>query len=317
MNGTFRFVPTPTLTRHPRRRCLGRRLPCRRSPPSWTHGRLRRSNRPGHHQHPVHDLRPRRRRGRPSSARTRADPAEGGLGRAQPVEIWERTASVHHVGAEQDQAVRVATSPRSASPTSVRRRWCGTGRPAGRTTTRSCGRTPAPTGSPRRSTATAAATSSAARPDCRPRRTSRRARCSGSSRTSTACATTRRRATRSSAPATRWVLWNLTGGPRGGVHVTDVTNASRTMLMNLETLDWDDELLSFFGIPRQMLPEIKPSSLPEAYGTTLDRRPARRRGARHRHPRRPAGRDGRPGVPERGRGQEHLRHGQLPAAQHR
>ena len=59
-----------------------------------------------------------------------------------------------------------------------------------------------------------------------------------------------------------WVLWNLTGGPRGGVHVTDVTNASRTMLMDLETLDWDDELLSFFDIPRQMLPEIEPSSYP-------------------------------------------------------
>ncbi|HEX3548712.1 MAG TPA: glycerol kinase GlpK, partial [Mycobacterium sp.] len=67
-----------------------------------------------------------------------------------------------------------------------------------------------------------------------------------------------------------WVLWNLTGGPRGGVHVTDVTNASRTMLMNLETLDWDDELLSFFGIPRQMLPEIKPSSMPASYGITSD-----------------------------------------------
>jgi glycerol kinase len=66
-----------------------------------------------------------------------------------------------------------------------------------------------------------------------------------------------------------WVLWNLTGGPRGGVHITDVTNASRTMLMDLETLDWDDELLSFFNIPRQMLPEIKPSSSPEPYGTTL------------------------------------------------
>lgn len=51
-----------------------------------------------------------------------------------------------------------------------------------------------------------------------------------------------------------WVLWNLTGGPRGGVHVTDVTNASRTMLMDLETLDWDDELLSLFSIPRAMLP---------------------------------------------------------------
>ncbi|HEY6645812.1 MAG TPA: glycerol kinase GlpK, partial [Mycobacterium sp.] len=67
-----------------------------------------------------------------------------------------------------------------------------------------------------------------------------------------------------------WVLWNLTGGPRGGVHVTDVTNASRTMLMNLETLDWDDELLSFFGIPREMLPEIKPSSHSESYGITRD-----------------------------------------------
>jgi glycerol kinase len=64
-----------------------------------------------------------------------------------------------------------------------------------------------------------------------------------------------------------WLLWNLTGGVDGGVHVTDVTNASRTMLMNLETLDWDDELLSFFGIPRAMLPEIRPSSDPEGYGT--------------------------------------------------
>ncbi|MBB2893154.1 glycerol kinase GlpK [Flexivirga oryzae] len=65
-----------------------------------------------------------------------------------------------------------------------------------------------------------------------------------------------------------WVLWNLTGGTDGGVHVTDVTNASRTMLMNLETLDWDDELLSFFGIPRSMLPTIRPSSDPDFYGTT-------------------------------------------------
>jgi glycerol kinase len=57
-----------------------------------------------------------------------------------------------------------------------------------------------------------------------------------------------------------WVMWNLTGGLDGGVHVTDVSNASRTMLMNLETLDWDDELLDAFGIPRSMLPTIKPSS---------------------------------------------------------
>ncbi|MBC7309231.1 MAG: glycerol kinase GlpK [Tetrasphaera sp.] len=65
-----------------------------------------------------------------------------------------------------------------------------------------------------------------------------------------------------------WVVWNLTGGPDGGRHVTDVTNASRTMLMDLTTLDWDDELLSFFGIPRAILPEIVSSSHAEAYGTT-------------------------------------------------
>ncbi|MEV4417377.1 glycerol kinase GlpK [Catellatospora sp. NPDC049609] len=65
-----------------------------------------------------------------------------------------------------------------------------------------------------------------------------------------------------------WTLWNLTGGPNGGVHITDVTNASRTMLMNLETLDWDDELLSFFGVPRAMLPAIRPSSDPALYGST-------------------------------------------------
>ena len=63
-----------------------------------------------------------------------------------------------------------------------------------------------------------------------------------------------------------WVIWNLTGGASGGAHVTDVTNASRTMLMNLETLDWDDELLSFFNIPRSMLPRIMPSSAPGGYG---------------------------------------------------
>ncbi|GGK76992.1 glycerol kinase GlpK [Mangrovihabitans endophyticus] len=65
-----------------------------------------------------------------------------------------------------------------------------------------------------------------------------------------------------------WLVWHLTGGPDGGRHVTDVTNASRTMLMNLETLDWDDELLGFFGIPRRMLPQIRPSSDPGGYGAT-------------------------------------------------
>ncbi|QNE17063.1 glycerol kinase GlpK [Kribbella qitaiheensis] len=70
-----------------------------------------------------------------------------------------------------------------------------------------------------------------------------------------------------------WLIWNLTGGTDGGSHITDVTNASRTMLMNLETLDWDDELISFFNIPRQMLPEIRPSSDPNTYGDTLTNGP--------------------------------------------
>jgi glycerol kinase len=63
-----------------------------------------------------------------------------------------------------------------------------------------------------------------------------------------------------------WLIWNLTGGVNGGLHVTDVTNASRTMLMNLTTQQWDDELLSFFGIPARMLPEIRPST--EIHGRT-------------------------------------------------
>ena len=57
-----------------------------------------------------------------------------------------------------------------------------------------------------------------------------------------------------------WLLWNLSGGVRGGSYATDVTNASRTLLMNLESLDWDPELLALFGISLSALPEIKSSS---------------------------------------------------------
>lgn len=62
-----------------------------------------------------------------------------------------------------------------------------------------------------------------------------------------------------------WVLWNLTGGAEGGVHATDVTNASRTLFMDLETLQWDEQILADFGVPRSMMPEIRSSS--EVYGT--------------------------------------------------
>ncbi len=61
-----------------------------------------------------------------------------------------------------------------------------------------------------------------------------------------------------------WCIWNLTGGTNGGVHITDVTNASRTMLMDLATLAWDDEILAIMGIPKSMLPEIRSSS--QVYG---------------------------------------------------
>ncbi|WP_420632360.1 glycerol kinase GlpK [Candidatus Leptofilum sp.] len=65
-----------------------------------------------------------------------------------------------------------------------------------------------------------------------------------------------------------WVIWNLTGGPNGGAHVTDVTNASRTMLMNLDTLSWNADIADAMGIPMSMLPTIKSSS--EIYGYTLE-----------------------------------------------
>ena len=61
-----------------------------------------------------------------------------------------------------------------------------------------------------------------------------------------------------------WCIWNLTGGPNGGLHITDVTNASRTMLMDLETLAWDKDIASTIGVPMSMLPEIRASS--EVYG---------------------------------------------------
>src|SRR5690606_2870067 len=64
-----------------------------------------------------------------------------------------------------------------------------------------------------------------------------------------------------------WIIWNLTGGVDGGLHVTDVTNASRTMPMDLSTLDWDEEILAAMGVPRSMLPEIRSSS--EVFGEAV------------------------------------------------
>jgi glycerol kinase len=71
-----------------------------------------------------------------------------------------------------------------------------------------------------------------------------------------------------------WLIWNLTGGPDGGTHVTDVTNASRTMLMNLRTLAWDEQMLSLFDVPPDMLPRIVPSVDGSGNGTALPLGPA-------------------------------------------
>ena len=109
-----------------------------------------------------------------------------------------------------------------------------------------------------------------------------------------------------------WLIWNLTGGPDGGLHITDVTNASRTMLMDLETQDWDQELLDTIGMPRAMLPEI---GLERGVRRGHARR--RRRHASRRRPGRPAGGPVRPDLLRGRRGQEHLRHRLLPAAEHR
>ena len=70
-----------------------------------------------------------------------------------------------------------------------------------------------------------------------------------------------------------WIIWKLTGGVNGGAHVTDVTNASRTMLMNLEGTEWNEEILELMSIPKKMLPQIRPSSDPELYGYTQENGP--------------------------------------------
>ena len=166
-----------------------------------------------------------------------------------PAEIWDALPGGHQRRAREGRASRRRTSPPSASPTSVRRRSSGTGPRARRSTTRSSGRTPGPTRS---------STSSP--------------RDGGQDRLRPKVGLPL--ATYFSGPKVKWILdnvagarakaeagdllfgnidtwciWNLTGGVNGGVHVTDVSNASRTMLMDLQTLDWDDEILSADGHP--------------------------------------------------------------------
>ena len=161
------------------------------------------ADRPGHDEHPVHDLRPRRQRGRPPPARARADPAAGRLGRAQP----GRDLGADRCGRHDRAAARpgcTAARPGRGRHHQPARDHRGVGpphRPALLQRDRLAGHPHRPDRQPRWS-ATAAATRSGARPGCRRRRTSPAARSSGSSRTSTASARPPRRATRSSATPT-------------------------------------------------------------------------------------------------------------------
>ena len=111
-----------------------------------------------------------------------------------------------------------------------------------------------------------------------------------------------------------WLIWNLTGGPNGGMHVTDVTNASRTMLMDIDTLHWDDELLAVLRrAARRCCRRSAPSA--EVYGTAPTRA-ARACGSRAALGDQQAALFGQTCFTP-GRGEVHVRHRQLPAAQHR
>ena len=110
-----------------------------------------------------------------------------------------------------------------------------------------------------------------------------------------------------------FLVWQLTGGPNGGLHVTDVTNASRTQLMNLDTLDWDADLLDGLRDPPR-----DAAVHPVEQRTVWDgARRADRGRADRRHPRRSAGGARRANLLQAWRGQEHVRHRLLPAAEHR
>ncbi len=153
-------------------------------------------------------------------------------------EIWNNTREVIAGALAKADLNADATSPPSASPTSARPRWCGTAPPASRSTTPSSGRTPAPTPSVER----------ARRPGRRRRAVQGQGRAAaghlllgpegarGSSTTSTAPGRRREAGNLVFGNMDTWVLWNMTGGVDGGLHVTDPTNASRTMLMDLDTL---------------------------------------------------------------------------------
>ncbi len=237
--------------------------------------KLRRGDRPGHHQFPLHPLRPGGLDRAHRPARARADHARrpGGSSTTRP-----RSGSA----CARSSTARWPARPRrrvtwrpSGSPTSARPRWCGTARPASRCTTPSSGRTRAPRRWCASWRATRAWTGCGTWSACRCRPTSPGPKLKWILDNVDGARERAEAGELAFGTMDTWVLWNLTGGADGGVHATDVTNASRTLLMDLETLDWHQPALELMGIPASMLPEIRSSSEPygEAKGTALGGRP--------------------------------------------
>ena len=180
-----------------------------------------------------------------------------------PAEIVSRTREVVAEAMER-RGLAPATWRPSASPTSAKPPWCGTARRASPSTTRWFGRIRAWRRWWRSWRAKAGRTVSARGPACRWPLISAPPRSAGFSTTWPERGGAPKRANSQFGNIDTYLAWHLTGGASGGIHITDVTNASRTQLMNLDTLDWDDEMLRAFAIPRAMLPEIRSSS--EVYG---------------------------------------------------
>ena len=180
-----------------------------------------------------------------------------GLGRARRHRDLGDAIGRHARGARQGARRARATSRRSASPTSARPRWSGTARPGGRSPTPSSGRT----GAPRRCAtscarpATRATVRAQDRARARPLLLRHQAALAARSRRRRPRAGRARRARLRH--HRRWLVWNLTGGR---VHCTDASNASRTLLFNIHTGEWDDELLRILDVPRALLPEVVASS---------------------------------------------------------
>lgn len=178
-----------------------------------------------------------------------------------PMEIFATQSAVMvealaQAGLHHDQVAAIGITNQRKPP------WSGTRPPVGQSTTPSSGSAGAVPRSANSSSATATSNTSARPPAWSPTRTSPAPSSSGSWTTSKAAASARN-GELLFGTVDSWLIWKFTGGK---VHVTDYTNASRTMLFNIHSLEWDAKMLEILDIPREMLPEVKSSS--EIYGRT-------------------------------------------------